>query len=197
MSSKRGSEERLRVADEAARLILEDGEPDYGIAKRKAAERAGMFDERSLPNAKEIDAAIKARQNLFGFVASPDWKESVTSAAIEVMTEFSHYEPRLVGGLVAGVLTPSSRVEIHLFSDDAKSIAIDLLNRSIDYQSTDKESGVRCERVPGFEFDWRGVPVELSVYGVRSGRSLPAETSGGRPVKRVSLKEAKSLLQEL
>lgn len=190
-------EDRLRVAEEAARIILEDGEPDYGVAKRKAAQRVGVSDERKLPNAGEIDAAIKSRQSLFGLEPEDGWKQAVCSVALDLMQEFAAYEPRLVGGLVAGVLTPNSAVELHLFSDDAKSIAIHLLNRSVQYEATDKEMGAKRERMPGFEFDWKGVPVEVTVFGVRSGRSLPSDTAGGRPVKRVALKEAKELLSRL
>lgn len=197
MASRQSREDRLRVAEEAARIILEDGEPDYRIAKRKAAQRVSVVDERNMPNAHEIDEAIKRRQSLFGFEPAGEWKEAVSRAALELMEKFELYQPRLVGALAAGVLTPSTRIELHLFNDDAKSVAIDLLNGSVPYQPIDKEVGVKGETVPGFEFDWKGVSVELTIYGVRSVRHLPQDAQTGRSMKRVSYKDAKKLLQSI
>ena len=116
---------RSQIADEAARLILEQGESDYGVAKRKAAQRLGVFEDRGLPNGSEVDEAIRARQSLFGNDCSEEWRHLVAEVALELMAGFATYDVRLVGGLAAGVLTQSSVVELHLFSDDAKSVAID------------------------------------------------------------------------
>lgn len=197
MAARNHREMRAQIAEEAARLILENGESDYGVAKRKAAQRLGVFEERVLPNGSEIDEAILARQSLFGSDCSEEWRERVVAVALELMEQFSVYDARLAGGLAAGVLTSSTAVELHLFSDDAKSIAIDLLNRSVRYQSVDREVGIKGDRVPGFDYDWKGVPVELSVYSPRSVRGSITDATGRKGTKRLVLKEAEARLKSL
>ena len=53
----RGENLRLQIAQEAARIIAEQGIEDYLQAKRKAAERFGACDKAVLPKNAEIEAA--------------------------------------------------------------------------------------------------------------------------------------------
>jgi len=46
----KGAQARARVADAAARLIMEHGISDYGHAKRKAARQLGLPQGASLPS---------------------------------------------------------------------------------------------------------------------------------------------------
>ena len=63
----RGDALRMTIAQEAARLIAEHGIHDYGLAKRKAAERLGVdTDCAVLPRNVEVEAALMERQRLFG-----------------------------------------------------------------------------------------------------------------------------------
>ena len=63
--SVRGDMMRQAIAREAARLMIEHGHEDYGIAKRKAAERFGVTDLAVLPNNTEIEEALAEHQRLF------------------------------------------------------------------------------------------------------------------------------------
>ena len=56
---------RSRIAHLAARLMAEDGIEDYALAKRKAARQAGVPDTRELPANEEIDAALRAYQQIY------------------------------------------------------------------------------------------------------------------------------------
>ena len=56
---------RQAVAEEAARVMSEQGIDDFLFAKRKAAERLGVVDAAILPRNTEIEAALFARQRLF------------------------------------------------------------------------------------------------------------------------------------
>jgi len=49
---------RLALAQEAARIMSEQGIDDYRLAKRKAAERLGATDIAVLPKNSEIEAAL-------------------------------------------------------------------------------------------------------------------------------------------
>ncbi|MCI0516228.1 MAG: hypothetical protein L0Y45_00180, partial [Woeseiaceae bacterium] len=57
---------RLVLAQEAARIIAEQGIADFRLAKTKAAERLGMRDHGSLPGNAEIDRALGEHLLLFG-----------------------------------------------------------------------------------------------------------------------------------
>ena len=63
--SVRGDMMRQAIAREAARLMIEHGHEDYGIAKRKAAERFGVTDLAVLPRNTEIEEALAEHQRLF------------------------------------------------------------------------------------------------------------------------------------
>ena len=49
---------RQAVAEEAARIMREQGVDDFLLAKRKAAERLGVTDASILPRNTEIEAAL-------------------------------------------------------------------------------------------------------------------------------------------
>ena len=55
---------RQAVADEAARIMNEQGVDDFLLAKRKAAERLGVTDASILPRNTEIEAAMMAHHRL-------------------------------------------------------------------------------------------------------------------------------------
>ena len=57
---------RLLVAQEAARIIVEQGIEDYRLAKTKAAQRLGMSAGGSLPGNSEIEKAVSEYLKLFG-----------------------------------------------------------------------------------------------------------------------------------
>jgi hypothetical protein len=48
---------RQMLAQEAARIIVNQGIRDYGLAKKKAAERLGLNSRGSLPGNAEIEQA--------------------------------------------------------------------------------------------------------------------------------------------
>jgi len=57
---------RRVLAQEAARIIVEQGIEDYRVAKIKAAERLGMSERGSLPGNAEIEKAVGEHLLLFG-----------------------------------------------------------------------------------------------------------------------------------
>ncbi|MCA1791829.1 MAG: hypothetical protein LC667_18860, partial [Thioalkalivibrio sp.] len=59
------SRTRQRLAEEAARIILEEGVRDYGQAKRKAADHLGITGRPELPTNTEIETALLERNRLF------------------------------------------------------------------------------------------------------------------------------------
>ena len=69
MRSRNNSHEsqiRQQLADEAARVMIDGGIRDYGIAKRKALERLRLPRGTPLPRNQDIEDALSAHQRLFG-----------------------------------------------------------------------------------------------------------------------------------
>ena len=56
---------RLRIADEAAKIIAEEDVADYQLAKQKACRRLGFSEKTALPRNTEVEQALVGRQNLF------------------------------------------------------------------------------------------------------------------------------------
>jgi hypothetical protein len=88
---------RQAVAEEAARIMREQGVDDFLLAKRKAAERLGVTDASILPRNTEIEAARVAHQRLFASERHGVELASLRRAALEAMRLMSDFQPRLVG----------------------------------------------------------------------------------------------------
>ncbi|UCE89981.1 MAG: hypothetical protein JSW10_03920, partial [Pseudomonadota bacterium] len=70
-NNNRDRQLRIRVAQEAARILLHSGTRDFLAAKRKAAERLGMGDMRNLPSNIEIETALGEHQRIFHAHSQP------------------------------------------------------------------------------------------------------------------------------
>src|SRR5256885_16951922 len=57
---------RERIAQVAARLILEHGITDWSLAKRKAARQLMLSERDGLPGDDEVEAALADHQALYG-----------------------------------------------------------------------------------------------------------------------------------
>jgi hypothetical protein len=85
MARKSDFKRRLRIADEAARIIVEEGIADYQVAKQKACRRLGLAASTSLPRNIEIEQAVIERQRLFTPVQHTEVLEHLRQVALSVM----------------------------------------------------------------------------------------------------------------
>ena len=76
---------RQAVAEEAARVMAEQGIDDFLFAKRKAAERLGVVDASILPRNTEIEAALFARRRLFSGGRHDEAIADLRRAALQAM----------------------------------------------------------------------------------------------------------------
>ena len=86
---------RHAVADEAARIMREQGVDDYLLAKRKAADRLGVTDASILPRNTEIEAALVAHQRLFAADRHETGLAELRRSALEAMRLMADFQPRL------------------------------------------------------------------------------------------------------
>jgi hypothetical protein len=187
---------RSAVAQEAARLMAEHGIQDFFIAKRKAAERYGVFDGAFLPKNTEIEAALLSYQRLFGGAQHENSLNEQRRVALEAMRLFERFEPRLVGPVLTGSATEFSDIQLHLFSDNAESVYMHLMDRRFEYEVFERRMRMSAERqvpLPSVRFEMGDATIEAFVFPRDGIRQAPASPVDGRPMRRADLREVSEL----
>ena len=130
----RDAQNRARIADLAARLIVEHGLSDWSLAKRKAARQLMLPERTTLPGDDEIETALAAHHALFGGEAHATTLRAQREEALVWLRHLAQFEPALVGGVAAGWATAHSDIRIELVADDSKSVELALINGDVAYR---------------------------------------------------------------
>jgi len=195
----RTTELRSRVAEEAARIMREQGVRDFLLAKRKAADRLGIVDRNALPANQEISEALAAQQRLFGGSAHRDNVRALRETALRAMDLLAPFKPRLVGPVLAGTATPHSDVSLHLFAPTPEEVAFLLIERAVRYRTGDRRvrlAGGEHASYPNFEFELGEATIEATVFPDLGLREAPLCPIGGGPMRRARRAEVAALLDE-
>src|SRR5690606_41103402 len=99
---------RRALAQEAARIMSEQGIDDYGLAKRKAAERLGATDIAVLPKNTEIEEALAIHHRLFEGATHTSALSELRETALQAMRLLDRFQPRLVGPVLSGTVCAHS-----------------------------------------------------------------------------------------
>ncbi len=134
-------QQRLRLAQLAARLMVEHGIHDHALAKRKAARQLGVAATGNLPGNEEIDAARKDYLTLFEPEAHIHELDTLRQQAIEVMDVLAQFQPVLTGDLALGTASRYSDIELEVYSDSSKGFEQFLLNRDIAFKAEERRGG--------------------------------------------------------
>jgi hypothetical protein len=196
-SAIRGDRLRVALAQEAARVMSEHGIRDFGVAKRKAAERFGVTDAAVLPRNAEIEEALAQYQRLFGGEAHSESLKAQRCAALQAMRTLQEFAPRIVGSVLSGTATPHSEVQLHLFADYAESIALKLIDAGIAHEVTERRVRMNAERVlnfPGLRFRVNDQAIEATVFPADGIRQAPVSPVDGRPMRRADAAELEALM---
>jgi hypothetical protein len=194
-----GERARLMVAQEAARIIVNQGIRDFGLAKKKAAERLGLRDRGSLPGNAEIEHAVSEHLQLFAGESHTDLLTTMRQAALSAMELLSPFRPRLVGPVLTGTADANSAVNLHVFADSAESVAHALDQQGFNYRPYErrlKSRRDRAETYAGFEFHHGEASVQATVFPVDGIRQAPISPVDGKPMKRADEKAVRELLRQ-
>lgn len=178
---------RQLVAQEAARIMAEEGVSDYLVAKRKAAERLGAPDTRNLPRNREIQDALIDHQRLFGGVQQVALVRELRSAAVEAMRFLQRFEPRLVGSVLHGTATEHSDINLHLFAETPEEVVFFLMEHDIPYETAERRFRFGREEyatVPVYRLVAGDTVVDLSVFPLKGLREAPRSPVDGQPMER-------------
>lgn len=188
---------RLRVAQEAARLMSEHGIRDFHHAKLKAAERLGIHETQALPRNNEIEQALRERQRLFDADSQPQQLLERREAAVEAMRFLARYQPRLVGAVLDGTADTHSAVCLHVFSDDPEAVTLFLREHGVPAEvQTRRLRRNRDEQAdyPVLLFAADGLAFDLTVLPCDALRQAPLDRIDEKPMRRASLAALESLL---
>jgi len=188
---------RSAVAQEAARLMAEHGIHDYLVAKRKAAERYGVFDGAFLPKNTEIEEALMSYQRLFGGMKHKHSLQEQRRVALDAMGLLQKFEPRLVGPVLTGSATEHADIQLHVFSDSAEAVYMHLMDTRHDYEVLERRVKMSSERqilVPSVRFEIGEDTVEAYVFPRDGIRQAPVSPVDGKPMRRADLREVTDML---
>jgi len=191
---------RLQIAQEAARLILDEGIRDFQLAKRKAAEHSGAgYGRGSLPANEEIEQAIRQHRELFFTEQDYRRERNLWSAAISAMQFLRDFNPRLVGPMLNGTAGRHAVISLHAFSDAAEDILLRLIDARYHYSSVERRLRFRgaYRNYPGFAFSMSGEEVETLIFSSSELHHPPDSVVDGRPMVRASLETVRRRCEEL
>lgn len=190
---------RARIAQEAARLMADEGVHDFYAAKRKAAQHLGAPDTRNMPRNNEVEAALEQYQRLFRGEEQVRHLRALREGAVQAMRFLAAFNPRLVGSVLSGTAGQHADINLHLFADTPEEISLFLMASHIPFQASLKRLRVTREEwqeFPGFGFRAGDYPVDLVVFPREGRREAPRSPVDGKPMQRAGLEEVEALLAQ-
>lgn len=182
---------RDEIATVAARLIAEDG-LDYSTAKRKAA-RQILGDTRVagewLPDNEQIEEEIREYQALFQADSQPQALHALRVIALEWMRRLAEFQPYLVGAVLNGTANQHSDVHLQVFCDNAKDVAIFLLNAGVQYEVSETRHFAGRGPVETLSFACRDAAtperiwIHVALYDTDDLRGAVRADGRGRPMR--------------
>jgi hypothetical protein len=130
----RETQNRVRIAQVAARLIADHGITDWSLAKRKAARQLMLPEREALPGDDEVQAALAEHHALFARHTHDGQLRAQREEALLWMRRLAQFAPSLVGGVAEGWATEHSDIRLELVAEDAKSVELVLLNAGQAYR---------------------------------------------------------------
>jgi hypothetical protein len=188
----RDAQNRVRIADLAARLIAEHGLSDWSLAKRKAVRQLMLPERTALPGDDEIEAALAAHHALFGGEAHAASLRGQREEALRWLRALDAFTPALVGGVAAGWATAHSDIRIELVADDAKSVELALINGKVAYRVAPE---VSQRAAPELLVDTPNGGVRLVVRTPIAARQRPRRDRRGAEEPRLNAQALAKLLE--
>jgi hypothetical protein len=151
-----------------------------------------------LPGNAEIEAAVAEHLQIFGGDAHEDRLRLMRVAALSAMELLSSFTPRLVGPVLAGTADENSVVNLHVFSDSAELVALELEQIGVSYRPYERRLKSRrgqVETYAGFEFNHGNNAIQATVFPVDGIRQAPMSPIDGKPMKRADADGVQALLE--
>lgn len=197
---------RQLIAQQAARMMAEDGISDFSYAKKKAGRQLGAIDNSVLPSNTEIEEELKLYNALFLSDEQPENLRDLRKNALFTMQLLERFNPYLTGSVLDGTAGLGSETHIHLFADSLKDLEMFLLNQDIPFETNEKsyrimndgkrdKKGDNRKKVPVFTLEMNTGLIKLSVFESDDIRIATKRAADGTNAERAGIEEVKALLQ--
>ena len=190
---------RFELAAEAARIIATEGQTNFHVAKKKAAERIGVNPRLALPSNLEVQNALQHYQQLYGGEEHASNLEHLRRAAIDAMNLLRDFSPRLVGPVLDGTAGRHSRISFHVFCDEPEDLVFFFLENGISFDQSQRQirwhdGSYRTIQILVVEAG--GNKAELAVFSPLDLRQAPPSPIDGKPQRRANQVEVECLLRQ-
>lgn len=207
MGKENSQQLRQLIAQQAARMMAEDGISDFAYAKKKAGRKIGAADHDVLPSNAEIEQALKLYNALFLSDEQPENLYKLRKSALFTMQLLEKFNPHLTGAVLDGTAGLGADTHIHLFADSLKDIEMFLLNQDIPFETNEKshrvmnddkrdKKGDGRKKVPGFSLEMTTGVIRLSVFEVDEIRVAAKRLADGSNARRADIGDVMVLLQD-
>ena len=185
---------RERVAEKAARLIVDGVENEYLDAKDRAIMMLGLDDTNHRPTNRKIRDYISllTKEELGSEEVNRRLKE-MRLIALDLMQILDDFDPFLIGSVLSGQIRTTSDIDLHAFSDDQCEIMQNLEDQG--YEDVEEEL-IENQKGRFIHLKWKEkiYPVEITVYPWSWRDIVPISSITGQPMKRADVLEVKRLL---
>lgn len=196
---------RQLIAQQAARMMAEDGVSDFAYAKKKAGRQLGAVDNSTMPSNAEIEEELKLYNALFLSEEQPENLYDLRANALFTMQLLDRFNPHLTGAVLDGTAGLMSETHIHLFADSVKDVEMFLLNQKIPFDVNEKsyrilndgkrdKKGDNRKTVPVFTLETEKGLIRLSVFDVDDIRIATKRAADGSNADRLNIDGVKALL---
>lgn len=198
---------RQLIAQQAARMMAEDGVSDFAYAKKKAGRQLGAVDNSILPSNAEIEEELKLYNALFLGEEQPENLRHLRQNALITMQLLEKFNPHLTGPVLDGTAGLYAETHIHLFADSIKDVEMFLLNQQIPFDVNEKsyrvmndgkrdKKGENRKTVPVFTLETELGLIKLSVFEVDAIRVATKRAADGSNAERLNIDGVKLLLAQ-
>ncbi len=196
---------RQLIAQQAARMMAEDGISDYAYAKKKAGRQLGAIDNSVMPSNIEIEEELKLYNTLFLSEEQPENLLKLRKSALFTMQLLEKFNPHLTGAVLDGTAGLGAETHIHLFAESLKDVEMFLLNQDIPFETNEKsyrvmndgkrdKKGDNRKKVPLFTLETDAGLIKLSVFEVDDVRVATKRAADGSNAERADIAGVKLLL---
>lgn len=197
---------RQLIAQQAARMMAEDGISDFAYAKKKAGRQVGAIDNNVLPSNVEIEEELKLYNALYLSDEQPVNLRDLRKNALFTMQMLERFNPYLTGSVLDGTAGLGSETHIHLFADSLKDLEMFLLNQDIPFETNEKsyrvmndgkrdKKGDHRKIVPVFTLETNTGLIKLSVFESDDIRVATKRAADGANAQRANISEVSALIQ--
>lgn len=185
------------IARVAAKILAEEGINDYLLAKQRAIQRLHLPENTALPKNAVVQQCLASHLELFDKKGLNKRQTEFRKLAIQIMELIEDFQPLAVGSVVDGIITKSSRLQIHVFAPSPEHIATTLMDKNIPYQLAEQNirfTTTKTESRPAYNFLIGDTSVNLCVFSEKERRKCPLSHINSRPTKRLGLISLKNTL---